>query len=326
MATDFKTFKRKNLTKGLELLSNLTVWSKYAKYIPELKRRETWDEIVVRYLTMMEKKYPQLKDEIWQNGQFILEKKVLPSMRMLQFAGKAIEMNEVRGYNCTYSAVDDYRVFSEIMFLLLSGCGCGYSVQNNHVEKLPEIRRSKGTRKFLVSDDIQGWADSIKAIMKWLYGYSSKPIFDYSDIRPKGARLVTAGGKAPGPEPLKLCHAHIFAILDRKEEGDKLTSIECHDILCHIANAVLAGGIRRSAMISLFNIDDEDMLTCKFGNWWETNEQRGRSNNSAVIKRNKITKPKFHQIWEKIEASGSGEPGIYFTNNNDWGSNPSMAA
>ena len=628
MATDFKTFKRKNLTKGLELLSNLTVWSKYAKYIPELKRRETWDEIVVRYLTMMEKKYPQLKDEIWQNGQFILEKKVLPSMRMLQFAGKAIEVNHSRGYNCfrrstkfitseglrsfedfndgdiievpthnknwktavvrnygqqevvkhvfrkgksekvvyatknhrwilkdstettdikvgdglyhvdwfnefdyidasveeklmwaygyvygdgtrtkdrngdykmslvrlckgdnkylerfmelgfkysspksfnsdvvvytgsylkelpipnieskesirafirgymdadgakihsgnnnslfkslqiskpqdeinqiidllsiagffitgsddltnqetnygirpntqrlrgftsfsnspntswylrekeevgniedvwcleveddasfildgglvtgncAYLTIDDYRAFSETMFLLLGGTGVGYSVQNNHVEKLPEIRRSKGTRKFLVSDDIQGWADSIKAIMKWLYGYSSKPVFDYSDIRPKGARLVTAGGKAPGPEPLKLCHAHIFAILDRKEEGDKLTSDECHDILCHIANAVLAGGIRRSAMISLFNIDDENMLTCKFGNWWETNEQRGRSNNSAVIKRNKITKPKFDEIWEKIEASGSGEPGIYFTNNNDWGTNP----
>jgi len=310
------------LTKGLELLSDLTVWSKYAKYIPELKRRETWDEIVVRYLTMMEKKYPQLKDEIWQNGQFILEKKVLPSMRMLQFAGKAIEVNHSRGYNCAYLTIDDYRAFSETMFLLLGGTGVGYSVQNNHIEQLPEIRRSKGTRKFLVSDDIQGWADSIKAIMKWLYGYSSKPIFDYSDIRPKGARLVTAGGKAPGPEPLKLCHAHIFAILDRKQESEKLTSLECHDILCHIANAVLAGGIRRSAMISLFNIDDEEMLTCKFGNWWETNEQRGRSNNSAVIKRNKVTKNKFDDIWEKIEASGSGEPGIYFTNNNDWGSNP----
>jgi len=208
------------------------------------------------------------------------------------------------------------------MFLLLGGTGVGYSVQKNHIEQLPDIRKSVHNRRFLVSDDIQGWADSIKALMKWAFGLGSKPVFDYSDIRPKGARLVTAGGKAPGPEPLKICHAHIFAILDRKTDGSSLTSLECHDILCHIANAVLAGGIRRSAMIALFNLDDAEMLTSKYGNWWETDEQRGRCNNSAVIKRNKITKDSFINLWSKIETSGSGEPGFYLTNNVDWGSNP----
>lgn len=195
-------------------------------------------------------------------------------------------------------------------------------MQKDHVDKLPEIRKSTHKRKFVVSDDIQGWADSIKAIMKWAFGKASMPVFDYSDIRPKGARLVTAGGKAPGAEPLKLCHAHLFALLERKKDGEKLRPIECHDMLCHIANAVLAGGIRRSAMIAGFNLDDEEMLTCKFGNWWETNEQRGRANNSAIIKRNRISKEEFLTLWEKVEASNSGEPGFYLTNNTEYFTNP----
>jgi ribonucleoside-diphosphate reductase alpha chain len=133
---------------------------------------------------------------------------------------------------------------------------------------------------------------------------------------------VTAGGKAPGPEPLKLCLVHVQAVLDRKAEGEKLSPLECHDILCHIANSVLAGGIRRSAMIALFNHDDEEMITCKYGNWWETNEQRGRANNSAVLKRGDVGEEEFFNLWKRIEASGSGEPGIYWTNNKDWGTNP----
>jgi ribonucleoside-triphosphate reductase (thioredoxin) len=139
------------------------------------------------------------------------------------------------------------------MFLLLGGTGVGYSVQFHHVDKLPEIRRPIKHRKFLVVDSLEGWADAIKVLTKAFFGFSSAlPDFDFSDIRPKGSQLVTAGGKAPGPEPLKLCIAHITAILERKQDGEKLTTLECHDIMCHIANAVLAGGIRRSAMISLF--------------------------------------------------------------------------
>ena len=159
--------------------------------------------------------------------------------------------------------------------------------------------------------------------MKSYLGFSSsKPLFDFSDIRQKGARLITAGGKAPGAEPLKICLAHIEAILERKNNGEKLSPIEAHDILCHIANAVLAGGIRRAAMIALFSLDDEEMLTSKYGNYWELNEQRGRANNSAVIVRNRITEKEFKELWQKIELSGTGEPGIYFTNNQDWGTNP----
>lgn len=167
-------------------------------------------------------------------------------------------------------------------------------------------------------------ADAIKVLMKSYFGLSTwKPNFDYRAIRPKGERLITSGGVAPGPEPLKMCLTHIEAILDRKQDGEKLTSVDCHDILCHIADAVLSGGIRRSAMISLFDYDDEDMLTCKFGNWWELNPQRGRANNSAVIERNgDVDKQSFLELWKKVELSNSGEPGFYFTNDIEMGTNP----
>ncbi len=148
------------------------------------------------------------------------------------------------------------------------------------------------------------------------------PIYDFSDVRPKGALLLTSGGKAPGPEPLKDCLHNIQKIFDRKQNGEQLTTLEVHDILCFIADAVLSGGIRRSAMISLFDLDDDDMLTCKFGNWWEQNPQRGRANNSAVIVRHKIEKEIFLELWKKIEMSGSGEPGFFFTNDANWGLNP----
>jgi ribonucleoside-diphosphate reductase alpha chain len=272
---------------------------------------------------MMTAKYPKLTKDIVANMKFVRDKKVLPSMRAMQFAGPAITKNESRIYNCAYLPIDDYRSFSETMFLLLGGTGVGYSVQFHHVEKLPQITKPTKAEKFVVQDSLIGWADAVKQLMKSYYGITQyKPRFDFSDIRPKGARLKTAGGKAPGPEPLKLCLAHIEALLERKSNGDKLSPIECHDILCYTANAVLSGGIRRSAMIALFSFDDEEMLKCKYGNWWELNEQRGRANNSAVIVRSRIKKEEFDEIWEKIELSNSGEPGLYFTNNSDWGTNP----
>jgi len=187
----------------------------------------------------------------------------------------------------------------------------GYSVQKHHVANLPAITKPTKTRKFVIADDIMGWADAIKALMKAYLNGKPLPVFDGSGIRAKGTRLITAGGKAPGYEPLKHCLFEVQKVLDRKLDGEKLTPLECHDILCYIANAVLAGGIRRAAMISLFSVDDIEMLECKYGNWWELNEQRGRSNNSAVILRNKITKPEFDELWLKIELSNSGEPGMY---------------
>lgn len=310
------------MDQGLRVLSEITTWSKYAKFLPEKGRREVYNEIIYRYRDMMIKRYPNLKDSINLHIDKILNKKVLPSMRALQFAGPAIEANEARSYNCCFMHIDSYHSFSETMFLLLSGCGVGYSVQKHHVAKLPPINVPLKKRKFLIEDSIIGWADAIKVLMKSYFTGSSLPNFDYSSIRPKGSRLVTAGGKAPGPGPLKLCIAHISSILEAKNNGDKLSTLECHDILCHIANAVLSGGIRRAAMISLFSIDDEDMLTCKFGAWWELNEQRGRSNNSAIIDRNNISKEEFLTLWKKIELSGSGEPGWYWTNDIELGSNP----
>ncbi len=307
---------------GLDTLSKLTVFSKYAKYIPELKRRETWDEIVDRYEAMMIKKYPMLEQSIKDTIVFIREKKVLPSMRALQFAGPAAEVNNARIYNCCYLPVDSVHSFSETMFLLLGGTGVGYSVQKQHVAQLPSVKAPGRKRTYLVEDSIMGWADAVKVLMKSYLEGTFMPNFDFRAIRHKGARLVTAGGKAPGPEPLKIALAHIQAVLDRKQVGEQLTSLECHDIMCHIANSVLAGGIRRSAMIALFSHDDEEMITCKYGNWWETNEQRGRANNSAVLKRGEISEEEFNGLWKRIEASGSGEPGIYWTNDLDWGTNP----
>jgi ribonucleoside-diphosphate reductase alpha chain len=308
-----------------KILSDITVHMKYAKYMPTLERRETWSELVDRNKKMHTKKFPMLKDEIDEAYQFVYDRKILPSMRSMQFAGKSIEISPNRVYNCAYAPIDDWRVFSEIMFLLLGGTGVGVSVQKHHVECLPEIRKpnSDRTRRYLIGDSIEGWADAIKTLMKSYFGYSvSTPIFDYSDIRPKGALLVTSGGKAPGPQPLKDCIHHIQKILDNKADGTKLSTLETHDIICFIADAVLAGGIRRAALISLFSFDDEEMMSCKFGNWYEANPQRGRANNSVALLRHKLTESDFMGLWRKIEESGSGEPGIYFSNDKDWGCNP----
>ena len=307
---------------GSEILSQITVFSKYAKYIPEVKRRETWEEIVSRYEVMLMQKFPDLKKEIMEKAKYIVDKKVLPSMRALQFSGIAAEVNNARIYNCCYLPMESVHCFSESMFLLLGGTGVGYSVQFQHVEKLPEIIKPTKQKRYLVQDSIIGWADAVKVLMKSYFGKGAKPIFDYRDVRPKGSRLITAGGKAPGPEPLKICLTHIEAILDRKHNGEKLTTLEVHDVMCHIANSVLSGGIRRAAMIALFSYDDEEMLTCKYGNWWELNEQRGRSNNSAVLERGQITEEQFKGLWKKIELSNSGEPGFYWTKNAEWGTNP----
>ena len=274
---------------------------------------------------MHQKKFPKLKEEIEKVYKLVYDKKVLPSMRSLQFGGKPIEISPNRIYNCAYMPIDHVDSFSEAMFLLLGGTGVGYSVQKHHVEKLPEIKKpsSNRTRRYLIGDSIEGWADSIKVLLESYFGSkSSTPIFDFSDIRPKGARLVTSGGKAPGPQPLKDCLHNIKKVLDSKEDGDKLKPIEVHDIVCYIADAVLAGGIRRAALISLFSADDDEMISCKSGNWWELNAQRGRANNSAVLMRHKVTKEYFMDLWKRIELSGAGEPGIYLSNDKDWGTNP----
>ena len=308
-----------------KILSDITVYMKYAKYLPTENRRETWEELVTRNKEMHQKKFPHIKDEIEEVYKMVYDKKILPSMRSLQFGGKPIEISPNRIYNCAYLPIDHPDAFSETMFLLLGGTGVGFSVQKHHVEKLPEIKRPNPnrTRRYLIGDSIEGWADAIKVLIESYLGIkSSTPIFDFSDIRQKGALLVTSGGKAPGPQPLKDCIHNITKVFDNKMDGDRLSPIETHDIVCHIADAVLAGGIRRAALISLFSADDDEMISCKSGNWWESNPQRGRANNSAVLLRHKVTQEYFMDLWKRIELSGAGEPGIYLSNDKDWGTNP----
>lgn len=307
-----------------KILSDITVHMKYARYLDDDKRRENWHELVTRNMNMHIDKFPDLADEIRKNYQMVYDKKVLPSMRSMQFGGKPIQVSPNRIFNCAFCPIDDPRVFGEIMFLLLGGTGVGFSVQKHHVDKLPEIHKpsTKRSRRFLIGDSIEGWADAVKALVISYFKGTSKLRFDFSDIRPKGARLVTSGGKAPGPQPLRECLVKIEGILDAKDNGETLSPIEVHDIVCHIADAVLAGGIRRAALISLFSADDEDMLASKSGSWWETNPQRGRANNSVVIMRHRIDRDTFMGIWDRVKESGSGEPGFYFSNDKDWGTNP----
>tara|TARA_R110001592_G_scaffold201208_3_gene450295 strand:+ start:1062 stop:2921 length:1860 start_codon:yes stop_codon:yes gene_type:complete len=308
-----------------KILSDITVYMKYAKFDPKLNRRETWEELVTRNMKMHQKSFPVLAEEIEEKYKLVYDKKILPSMRSLQFGGKPIEISPNRIYNCAYLPIDHIDAFSETMFLLLGGTGVGYSVQKHHVEKLPIIQKpyAKRKRRFLIGDSIEGWADAIKVLMKsYMNGGGSRVEFDFSDIRAKGAQLVTSGGKAPGPQPLKECILKLTGMLDAKETGERLTTLEAHDVVCHIADAVLAGGIRRAALIALFNADDDAMIGCKAGNWWELNPQRGRANNSAVLMRHKITKEFFMDLWKRVELSGAGEPGIYFNNDKDWGTNP----
>ena len=305
-----------------KILSDIIVHNKYAKYLPQLERRETWEELVTRNKEMHIEKFPELKEQIENAYKFVYEKKVLPSMRSLQFAGKPIALNNSRIFNCAYLPMDHYKSFSETMYLLLSGCGVGYSVQFSHISKLPEIKKPIKSKRYIVEDSIIGWAEAVRMLMKSYFTGGPKPTFDFRDIRPKGALLITAGGKAPGPGPLKKCLFDIEQILESKQDGDQLTSIECHSILCHIADSVLAGGIRRSAMIALFSFDDEDMIGAKSGNWFELNPHFARANNSAVIVRNRIKKKEFNLFWERIKASRAGEPGISWTNNPEYGFNP----
>ena len=206
-----------------QILSEITVHMKYARYLEEEKRRETWEELVTRNMNMHLKKFPELEIQINRAYKYVFEKKVLPSMRSMQFGGKPIEVAPNRIFNCAFMPIDDWRSFSEAMFLLLGGTGVGYSVQRHHVEKLPEIRKPnpKRTRRFLIGDSIEGWADSVKALFRSYFNGGSRLRFDYSDIRPKGASLITSGGKAPGPQPLRECLVKLEGMLSAKEDGDK---------------------------------------------------------------------------------------------------------
>lgn len=294
--------------------------SKYARYVPELKRRELYSETIDRVETMHVSRYSKIQDDIRWAFDFVRQKKVLPSMRALQFAGTAIERNNARLYNCAFSLCDRTRFFQEVMFLLLCGTGVGFSVQFEHVEQLPALGRIDRdiVKHYAVDDTIEGWANALgKLITSYTKGFYIE--FAYNKIRAKGAPLKTSGGKAPGHLPLKKALDSIRKILDGAQ-GRKLRPIECYRIVCLAAEAVLSGGIRRSATLCLFSPDDGEMLNAKTGDWMSKYPEFQNSNNSVVLDRKEAKWRQFKRIIERTREWG--EPGFFFTNDVDTGVNP----
>jgi len=322
-----------NSETSLDIMSDVIVFDKYARYRPDLGRRETWDEICDRVEGMHIGKFPDLKSDIVEAFKFVRNKTILPAMRSLQFAGPAIIKGNQRMYNCSYMLIDSIDAFSEAMFLLLSGCGVGYSVQLKDVAKLPPLMGpNSDTIKYVVHDDIIGWAEAIRALFNSYTKHKPRIDYDFSDIRPKGTPLKTSGGKAPGPQPLSDALHAIRSILDMaiEERGAncRIKTIEAHDILCHIATAVLSGGIRRASCIAIFSQEDDDMMYCKSGNWWELNPQRQMANNSVAMHRKRTTEKQFKRLWDRVSSLKAGDPGFMWTNDDsmDMGYNPCFEA
>lgn len=247
--------------KSLRFISDLVIYDKYSNYIPELERRQTWGENVNIVMNMHIRKYPDLEQKIRDSFQYVLDKKVMPSMRSIQYGGFPIELNPCRTYNCSYAPVDHPFIFAELFFMLLSGTGTGYSVRQRHIKKLSPIVAPQGERRFLIGDSIEGWADSIRQLIFAYMKGKERPRFDYRGIRLKGS-VIRSGGVHPGFERLKKAHENIEAVLIQAV-GRRLTDLECHDIICYQADCVLSGGIRDAAMISLFGIESVAMMTCK---------------------------------------------------------------
>jgi len=306
-------------------LMNYTFISKYARWIEELQRRETWKEAANRVRNMMLEKFSGLgiDDDINWAYDMMLKKKVLGSQRALQFGGKPMMKTNCKGYNCAGTYVDRLRVFQEILWVLLCGTGAGYSVQKHHVEKLPKLSYVGGTtHTHLIEDSIEGWADAAGILLssyfetpteeKFAQYIDAQIKFDYRMIRPKGSMLSSGVGKAPGPDGLRNSLEKIRKLLDNiiSDGSNRLRPIDAHDIICHLADAVLSGGVRRSACLALFSIDDNEMMTCKTGNWIEENPQRARANNSIAVVRDGITKEVFNTIFDNVKEYG--EPGIIF--------------
>jgi len=330
-ATQLRNFS----CRGSELIQDVTLFSKYARYNPQEQRRENWYEAVARSENMFLNRYPKLEEKISWAFDKVRQRQILPSMRCVQFAGAAAEMNNIRMYNCSYTPISDVDTFAEIMYLLLSGSGVGYSVQAHHVAQLPAVRKIRGEQEFVIEDTIEGWAEAVNVLM---FAYLEaipdnanlrtlasglRPVFNYSRIRPEGAPLVTSGGYAPGSEGLRESLDAVEKFLRSVKPGRKLTPLQCHDIICTISVAVMSGGVRRSSLISLFSVGDDAMLRCKEGSeWFLQNPQRRFSNNSAVIERNGDFEGGFAKVWDVLRGGGTGEPGFFQTNSLEYGTNP----
>ena len=301
----------------MSLLADIAILRTYSA-LKSNGKKETWQEVVDRYRQCLVDNTPGfLHDDVHAACKLVEAKVVLPSMRFLQFAGEGIKRENVRGYNCSFTPVDGIRAFSEIFYILMCGTGVGYSVQRHHIEQLPRVPAGVAEESCVVQDSKEGWADSIARLIQ-----NPDIRFDYSEVRPAGS-LLSTGGTASGPESLIRAHGNVRRIL-RAATGRKLTSIEVHDIVCHIADVVVVGGVRRAALISLFDRDDQAMLTCKSGQWWQENPQRARANNSAVLPHGKVEYDEFSDILDRTYNSFSGEPGIFWTSDpeNNMGTNP----
>jgi ribonucleoside-diphosphate reductase alpha chain len=285
--------------------------SRYARYIPELERRETWEETVDRYISFFGSKAPQIPGEVFEEcRQAILNLEVMPSMRALMTAGKALEKDNIAGFNCSYLAVDHPRAFDEMMYILMCGTGVGFSVERQYIAHLPEVSEEFHATDTVigVADSKVGWASSFRELISLLYA-GKVPKWDLSAIRPSGAPLKTFGGRASGPAPLEDLFRFCVEVF-RGAKGRRLNSLECHDICCKIADIVVVGGVRRSALISLSNLSDDRIRRCKQGEWWMTAPHRALSNNSASY----TEKPDFEAFlneWQEMYKSKAGERGLF---------------
>ena len=320
---------------SLNSLQEYTRIAKYARYLPEENRRETWKEQVDRVFDMHEEyfsEYPDLNVHMEYAKNAVLKKEVLGSQRILQFGGTPIFKHNARVYNCGFGHINRPRAFQELMYLLLCGCGIGFSVQKHHVSQLPDAHKRGGiiAKTYVVPDTIEGWADAIGVLMSSYMGgipefeeyFGQKIVFDYSAIRPAGAPL-SSGAKAPGPDGLKRSIEKITEIFERQLEDVRsvtMRPIDVYDIIMHAADAVISGGVRRSATIALFSPDDEAMAAAKTGNWFIENPQRGRSNNSALLVRDKTTKETFNKLMACVKEYG--EPGFVWAESTEMGFNP----
>jgi len=325
---------------GRQMLSESKFYMGYSRWDESQGRYETWEEAVNRVMQMHRNKYaavmtPELDELMQEAQQAYSDKLVLGAQRALQFGGEQLFKHEARMYNCSVSHVDRPAFFNEAMYLLLCGCGVGFSVQKNHISKLPNIKerdKRKSVKVFKVPDSIEGWADSFAVLLSSYFEteqvfpqYNGHLVyFDFSEIRPKGS-MISGGFKAPGPDGLRNALLKCEAILQEatKNGTTKLTPIQAYDFVMHMSDAVLSGGVRRSATICLFDKDDQEMLNAKTGNWFIDNPQRGRSNNSAMIVRGEITREEWKKIMESVK--NFGEPGFIFTDNKEFCFNPCVS-
>ena len=313
--------------------------SRYAKWLNKENRRENWGETVDRYVTNLV--FPKIKDDetVMAIREAITNLDVMPSMRAMMSSGEAFDRDNVAGYNCSYLPVDDVRSFDEAMFILLCGTGVGFSVERQYVNELPIVPMNliNLDETIIVADSKEGWAYSLRTLITSLYS-GVIPLWDVSLVRPAGAKLKTFGGRASGPAPL--VDLFNFVVAKFKEaQGEKLTSLQAHDIMCKIGEVVVVGGVRRSAMISLSNLSDDRMRHAKSGAYWESNGQRNLANNSVAYT-SKPDSTSFMREWLSLVESGTGERGIFNRQaaksqaakngrrdaSYEFGTNPSMAA